>query len=228
MKKTLVALFLVAVMALSVCAAAGITTSIKAQAATPTVTTLYAPAFARAGQFISLSGTVKTSTGSPVASSTYTLELYRWYATGWVIQTRISVTSGTFAATLPAPGIGTFYYQARYIGGPDNTGPSTSLTRSTTVKYGTTLSIQAVNRPSNLVRGTLHDQYARPMPNQYVYVYKFSAVTGYKWTLLRLAKTDANGLWSIADPTPYTTNYYAQFPETSTYFGSRTGVTPGV
>ncbi len=241
MKKNCVALFMVAVMALSVYAAAGITTAPKAQAVLiPTLTTLSSPAFAKLGQQITLTGTVKTPTGSSVGSSGQSLALYRWDPVqGWIIQTRTSVTSGTFAATLPSPGVGTLYYQARYSGLDATWGPSTSPTRSTTVKYATQLSITASRSGgSNTVYGNMWAVIVFPTGTprgavlyayQPVYVYKFNAQqTGNRWVLLTSTTTDAHGRWQVNDQTPYRTNYYAHAPETNMHFDSRTDVTPGV
>ncbi len=230
MKKNIVALFLIAVMAVSVFGAVDLVTSTEAQAATPTVTTLYAPAFAQAGQKISLTGAVTTSTGSPVRAGSVTL--YRWYpGTGWVSIAKVSYlpAGGAFGVTVPGLGFGTYYFQARYSGFGTLLG-STSVTRSTTVKIATFLSIRASRSgTSDTVYGNLLMQGGVVLPYQLVYVYKFSAATGNRWVLFTRTATSApNGAWRVTDQTPYTTNYYAQFPETSTYFGSRTSVTPGV
>ncbi len=234
MKKNIIALFLIAVMAISVFGAVDLTTATKAQAATPTVTTLYTSApFVKIGFGIAVYGTVKTSTGASVARGS--VALYHWSATtGWVNFGSVPVTAGSFRGydTQYNPGI--YYYQAKYLGGSvygQQYSPSTSAAKSTIWKYATTLSIGAFNYPTfNFVDGSLKDSYGRGVANQKVYIYRFSSLTSNRWVLWTTVTTDQNGGWRASDylSSAYRTNYYAQFYETLTYFGSRTSVTPGV
>ncbi len=233
MKKNGVALFLIGIMALSVFGVVNLTTSTKAEAATPTVTFLSTPAFANAGQPFTISGNVKTSTGSFVNGGQVTL--YRYLSTGWYPFKILNVGyGGQFSTTLTPTGVSPYSFLAKYSGTTrygQQYAPSTSAVRTTYIKLPTLLSIRAFNYPTyNYVTGTLRDSYNRDIPNQKVYIFRFNSLTSYKWVLWTTGTTDTNGVWHASDylSSSYPTNYYAQFYETSGYFGSRTSVTPSV
>jgi hypothetical protein len=230
-KHSAIALLLVAIMAVSVFSAVDLATSTKVEAATSTVTFLSTPAFANVGQPFTISGNVKTSTGSFVSGGQVTL--YRYLPTGLLPFKILNVGyGGQFSTTHTTVDVGPYFFQAKYLGTTrygQQYAPSTSAVRTTYVKYGTTMTIAAYHYPQyRYVTGTVKTLSGGAVPNQLIYIYKLSAATGNRWVLYQTVRTDSGGGWRAADNTPYTTNYYAQFPETSAYFGSRTSVTPGV
>ncbi len=233
-KKNIIALFLIAIMAVSVYSAAGLTTATKAQAATATHTTLNVPRKASISQPFTISGTVKTRDGASVGTNGQ-VALY-WALPGHQLTywKTVPVTSGTFATTAELALWGAWRYQARYLGTHSGSGweyyPSTSATKSVVVKTQNYLSASALNiRGQNYISGVLYYwavfHYKEPFPNQKVYIYKRDPTTSYRWVLFKVVQTDnLNGRFYAYDNTRQNTWYYVSFPQDTFDWGVRSGI----
>ncbi len=230
MKKHLIALFLVAVMTVSVFGAVNLTAP-RVQAAPLTVTTIHSPPTVRVRDPYTVYGTVKDSAGNAVTAPG-SVALYRAFpGTGWKPWKTVPLTSGSFSTTDSQTNFGYVEYQARWAGTYHGFGASTSYPSTTYVRIGTFLSISAnrVAFDGNVVDGRLTDQYQQPMTGQPIYVYKRNSGTDNQWALLALTHTTGGGMWIVHDANePYITSYYARFLYTSPYLGAGSLVTEAI
>ncbi len=240
MKHTrLAAIVTVAIMTLSVCGVAGVTTSTKAQAATPTKTTLDVYGKSVLGGIYRTRGTVTTSTGLPVVSGG--VAIYRqapgetsrtYWKTVPVVGIRspqpIGHKPGTFSFDDKYTKVGTVYYSAYYLGWPNTASQyatSWSGVKSTVVKYRTTVKVGFIS-PGRSASGTLtYLPYSapgagkwEPLGNQNVDVYK-KGINDKHWTWFKKAKTDTNGKWSVSTAgQPLKTEYAAWYKGDATHW----------
>ncbi len=230
MKKHLIALFLIAVMTVSLFGAIDLTAT-RVQAAPLTVTTIHSPPTVRVRDPYAVYGTVKDSAGNAVTAPG-SVALYRAFpGTGWKPWKTVPLTQGTFSTTDSQTNFGYVEYQARWLGTYHGFGASTSYPATTYVRIGTFLSISAsrIFGDGNVIDGRLTDQYQHGMSGQPIYVYKRNSATGNQWALLTLTHTTSDGTWIVHDAyQPQVTSYYARFLYTNVWLGTVSLVTPAV
>ncbi len=240
MKHTnLAAILMVAVMTLSVCAVAGVTTSTRVEAAVNTVTSLTIGGGSGkmpVDQNYGVLGHVKTTAGAPVPSGK--VYIYRQVSGGgamklWKIApiTNGQYEKGYFYALDMQTKPCVVHYMAKYtgwpIGGEQQYLSSSSPSRSAALKYLTGVKYQATALPGVLsgykVSGKLYywQNPWKPFANQLVYVYKKNVQTLTWKQLGNPVQTDANGKWTVTDSRErLATSYSAEYKGDATHWSS--------
>ncbi len=247
-RTTLAAVVIVAIMALSVCVAAGVTTAPRAHAATATTTTIYAPPTAFVARPITISGAVKTASGDLVDAAGQ-VALYKWFSgttAGWQYWKTVPLVAGEYSTTdLGTYGGSVNKYQAHYLGTHGARAgwqylPSCSCQTDVTFMSETKLSLDGDSwHYGNSVHGTLYywtggynydtNKWVynwRPLANQSVSVYKSNTKTSC-WVLLAMVKTDSSGTFQACHSSPeayaWSDNafrYYASFSGDNGFLGT--------
>ncbi len=210
---------MVAIMALSVCAAVNLTISTKVEAAdTATKITLTnPPANGYPGKQYFVGGWITEPSYGKWLGGQQAIELWRTISgkpwTKW--KTVPCDMKGSFGAYDTQWSTGSAYYYARYAGNPGFQ-PSKSGMKGIVIKYSATLSI-SVSHPwysvTNTVTGNLKDQYGYSINNVLVKVYKENSGTGHKWSWFTDRKTvTPDGKWTAMETTGWDTRYYAFYP----------------
>ena len=174
----------------------------------PTVTAFsFSPNPANPGQIVTLSGTLKTSLGSPVSGASIKVE----YGTTllWTLTTN---TVGQFSKTFTAPSVGNYLVKCSYAGSTTllPSSDTETLVVQTAGPKDTKISLSFSPNPVNsgqtvTLSGTLKDVGGNPVYPAQVKVY-YSLNGGISW----------NYIWTL------TTNAAGQFSKTFTAPGSGT------
>jgi hypothetical protein len=200
------------------------TTAPKVSAATGTVTTLsVSPTKLNIGQTYTLSGTLKKSSGTPLASKR--VLIYHYYkgirTNDFYVTTNAYGKFSKLGPSLKTCGVRTWY--ARYASSSTYRG-STSAGKTNSVKTGTTLTATAPASVSPdqtfIVYGYLKNQYGKAMAHQPVKLYFANSGTG--WFQLQTVYTDANGRWFRYESDTNPVHYKAVYDESTCQWGATT------
>lgn len=208
MRQKLIALIMVAIMTLSVCAAVGLTTATKVEAHTTTKLSLYAPSAVNYNEWYVLFVRLTDGSGHPLANKQVALSYHYSGGSFGGVWRWLTTDSNGYCWTWDRDWKN-IYWKAEFKG-DTSYAPSTSFA-TIQIKTATWLSFYA---PSAVKKGDkfmLFGTLGNGGGDKTIYLYyRYSGAT--TWTYLKQVKTESSGFYNTTVSTSKYVTYYARFP----------------